>query len=89
MGKKDFIIQKKLAVLSVVKEKKHVLFGNFKKTTNAAKQNAWEEVLAVAKSLELVSSERNWTYVRDNLYGLWKSRTLVIIANYTTILKST
>lgn len=81
MVKKEFLIEKKLAVLAVIKEKKDVLFGNFKNTTNIEKRDAWEEVLDKAKSLELASADKKWTYARDGLFGLWKCRTLVSMAS--------
>lgn len=78
MGKRELQKEKKIALLEVIKNKKSVLFGNFKNVTAVQKQEAWEDVLLKAKSLELASSEKSWIYVRDNLFGLWKSRTLVL-----------
>ena len=72
---KDF---KKLAVLQIIKEKREVLFGNFKKNISQHdKQAAWTEVLQKAQSLQLVGADKSWTYARDNLFGLWKCRALV------------
>lgn len=81
MGKRELIKEKKLAVLEKIKERKDILFASFQNNavTNADKQKGWEEVLETAKSLELASAERTWTFARDNLFGLWKSRTLVSI----------
>lgn len=69
--------KKKIALLELIKNKKTVLFGNFKNVTAVQKQEAWEDVLLKAKSLELASNDKSWIYARDNLFGLWKSRTLV------------
>lgn len=76
MSKRAAISKKKLALLSYIEDRKQILFGNFKVTTNKEKQTAWEEVLEKAKALELVSADREWTYVRDNIFGLWKSRSM-------------
>lgn len=76
MNKRGEINAKKLAVLASIEEKKSVLFGNFKNTCAKEKQSAWEEVLEKAKALELASADRSWTYARDNLFGLWKSRSI-------------
>lgn len=42
------------------------------------KEEAWKEVLKKAQSLGLASESRDWTYARDHIFGLWKSRTLVL-----------
>lgn len=77
MGKIDKNL-KKLAVLEVIKEKKSILFGNFKnKLTAKEKEAAWNEVLQKAQSLQLAGADKSWTYARDNLFGLWKCRALV------------
>ncbi|XP_073828452.1 uncharacterized protein [Musca autumnalis] len=67
-----------MALLNVIKEKKDILFASFKNNnvTKKHKQEAWEEVLKKAQSLQLASSQKTWTFARDNLFGLWKSRTL-------------
>lgn len=77
MGKREIQKERKIALLEVIKCKRAVLFGNFKNVTSIQKQDAWEEVLLKAKSLELATNEKTWTYARDNLFGLWKSRSLV------------
>jgi len=46
---------------------------------NNSKIDAWNEVLLKAKSLEVVSDQRDWTYVRDKIWGHWKSRVLVSV----------
>ncbi|XP_049316810.1 uncharacterized protein LOC125779494 [Bactrocera dorsalis] len=68
----------KLAVLQVIKGKKDSLFGSFQNnaTCKTQKQDGWTEVLKTAQSLGLAAANREWTYARDNLFGLWKSRTL-------------
>ncbi|XP_049316837.1 uncharacterized protein LOC125779523 [Bactrocera dorsalis] len=40
------------------------------------KQAASEDVLKKAQSLQLASAQKTWTYARDSLFGLWKSRTM-------------
>jgi len=73
--------ESKLALLNLIKEKKDVLFGKFSsELDNHMKHAAWEAVLDKAKSLQLVTEKRDSTYVRDKLYGLWKSRALVRIS---------
>ncbi|XP_049306219.1 uncharacterized protein LOC125777788 [Bactrocera dorsalis] len=71
-------IEKKLAVLNVIKEKKSILFASFKnnRVSKLDKQAAWEDVLKKAQSLQLASAQKTWTYARDSLFGLWKSRTM-------------
>ncbi|OXA49679.1 hypothetical protein Fcan01_15337 [Folsomia candida] len=67
----------KLPLLNMIKQKKSILFGNFSSDLdNKAKTNAWNEVLLKAKSLQIVSAERNYAFVRDKVYGAWKTRTL-------------
>jgi hypothetical protein len=71
-------LDKKLAILTMIKEKKHILFGQFSSTLeNAQKQDAWKEVLLKAQSIGACGAERDWTWVRDSLYGVWKSRSVV------------
>ncbi|XP_053945309.1 uncharacterized protein LOC128854881 [Anastrepha ludens] len=69
---------KKLAVLEIVKKKKDILFGAFQNNAinKIEKEAAWKEVLKKAQFLGLASASREWTYARDHLFGLWKSRTL-------------
>ncbi|XP_036339327.1 uncharacterized protein LOC118748765 [Rhagoletis pomonella] len=70
--------EKKLAVLEVVKKKKNILFGTFqnKIANKIEKEAAWKEVLEKAQSLGLAAPNRDWTYARDHIFGLWKSRAL-------------
>jgi hypothetical protein len=42
------------------------------------KNDAWDEVVVKAKSLQLIGEDRDPDFVRDKLYGQWKSRALVI-----------
>lgn len=76
------LIKQKLALLEEVKKRKNVLFGSFNNTTKLEKEAAWKEVLVVAHSMQLASADKDWRYARDNLFGLWKSRTLVKINLY-------
>lgn len=70
--------EKKLALLHFIKEKKEVLFAAFSGSlNNAEKEGAWQEVADQAKSLGLAGIDRHWTFVRDSLFGVWKSRALV------------
>ncbi|XP_017478451.1 PREDICTED: uncharacterized protein LOC108368174 isoform X2 [Rhagoletis zephyria] len=70
--------EKKLAVLEVVKKKKNILFGKFqnKVANKIEKEAAWKGVLEKAQSLGLAAPNRDWTYARDHIFGLWKSRAL-------------
>jgi len=68
----------KLAILSMIKDKKDILFGKFKTDLeNQTKVKEWECILVKAKSLEMVGSGKDWKYIRDNLFGIWKSRAMV------------
>lgn len=68
----------KLSVLNIVKENKNVLFGKLTGSIcKNEKQAAWEKVLQQAKAVQLASVDKKWTFARDSLFGLWKSRTLV------------
>lgn len=67
----------KLAFLEAVKERKEILFGKFSnEIENVLKRQAWEELLEKAKSLNIVAGHRDWTFVRDSVFGVWKTRTL-------------
>lgn len=70
---------KKLCVLNIIKEHKHILFASFQdnKVTKTQKEDAWTIVLEKAQSLNLVAANKKWTFARDSMYGVWKSRTLV------------
>jgi hypothetical protein len=71
-------IEKKLAILRMINDKKELLFGKFKNDLeNRDKNEAWMVILEKAQSLELVSSSRHWKYIRDTLYSNWKSRATV------------
>jgi Myb/SANT-like DNA-binding protein len=77
-GKKRMPLEKKLAILTLIKEKKSILFGQFSSTLeNSQKHNAWKEVLLKAQSIGAFGADRDWTWVRDSLYGVWKSRSVV------------
>lgn len=76
--KKKESAAKKLAILQVIQEEKNILFAPFSsKVTHDEKTKAWEKVLSKAKAIGLVSENRDWKFVRDKLYSVWKSRTLV------------
>jgi hypothetical protein len=67
-----------MAFLRTIMKKKDVLFRKFASDLdNREKKLAWTEVLLKAKSLQIVTAERDEKYVRDNVWGVWKSRTLV------------
>jgi hypothetical protein len=69
----------KIELLKMIKEKKLILFGNFTdELENKMKNDAWDEVVVKAKSLQLIREDRDADFVRDKLYGQWKSRALVI-----------
>ncbi|XP_050057461.1 uncharacterized protein LOC126551836 isoform X3 [Aphis gossypii] len=68
--------QNKLILLNAIRERKSVLFGNFKSTSNDEKVESWKSVHNIAQSLQLATSDRSWQFTRDKLYGLWKCRTL-------------
>jgi hypothetical protein len=78
LKRKDNIV-KKLAVLEVVKNNKRTIFGSFSgnKISATGKIEAWQRVLDKAKSLGLADNERSWTYARDSLLDVWKSRSMV------------
>jgi hypothetical protein len=62
-----------------VKEKKSILFGKFTdELANKMKNDAWDEVVVKPKSLQSIREDRDADFVRDKLYGQWKSRALVI-----------
>jgi hypothetical protein len=69
---------KKVALLTLINSKKRILFGKFSNELDSRqKEDAWNEVLLKAKSLEMVQDNRDYKYVRDKLYGVWRVRTLV------------
>jgi len=70
--------EKKVALLKAIQERKQILFGKFSdEIDNKKKVAAWNDILLVAKSLEIVSEQREWAYVRDTIWGQWRSRALV------------
>ncbi len=72
----------KLAFLDAVKARKDVLFAKFSNVIdNNRKKVAWEEVTEIAKSLNVVAAHRDSLFVRDSVFGLWKSRTLKKVDN--------
>lgn len=76
-------IEKKLTLLACINDKKTILFGNLKNTTNGQKTDAWKSIHKTAQALQLATAARPWTFTRDKLYGLWKCRTLVsVTTNY-------
>lgn len=74
---------KKIAVLAVVKENREILFASFNNNavTKVNKEAAWKLVLEKAQSLQIANASKTWTYARDAMFGVWKSRTLV--SNYS------
>jgi hypothetical protein len=69
--------QNKLTLLDAIRQRKSVLFGNFKTTSNDEKMESWKSVHNIAHALQLATSDCSWQIIRDKLYGLWKCRTLV------------
>ena len=68
----------KIALLNLIQCKKTILFGKFSSDLdNKEKHLAWTEVLMKAQSLTIVSSDRDVAFVRDKVWGVWKSRALV------------
>jgi Myb/SANT-like DNA-binding domain len=73
---------KKLTLLSAIKKDKDRLFGQLSSSlTNNDKIAAWKTVLERAVSLNLCDHTRDYTHVRDKLFGVWKSRALVSTIN--------
>lgn len=67
-------------MLAFIKEKKDVLFGKFTSELDKnRKTSAWKDALIKAQSLQIVASTRDWTYLRDNVFGVWKTRAMVRI----------
>ena len=68
-----------MAVCDVVESKKDILFGKFGRGMNDTreKMEAWKEVRDKAVELEACTDDRNWQWVRDKLWGAWKSKALV------------
>jgi len=69
--------QNKPTLLDALRQRKSVLFGNFKTTSKDEKVESWKSVHNIAQALQLATSDRSWQFTRDKLYGLWKCRTLV------------
>ncbi|CAG7785290.1 unnamed protein product, partial [Allacma fusca] len=68
----------KMAILTMIRDRKEVLFGIFtSELDNASKKQAWVDVLTKAQSIGACNSSRTWEFVRDSMWGNWKSRTLV------------
>ena len=72
------INEKKIAVLTMIREEKEILFGSFsEKLTKATKIEKWREVHNLAQSIGLVKIEKEWTYTRDVLWPNIKRSTMV------------
>lgn len=70
----------KTVILTMVKEKKELLFGSLQHPlTNEDRHAAWKEIHEKAKSLGVVNSSKEWEYTRDVTWANWKRRTLVSI----------
>jgi len=68
----------KIELLNLIKRKKSILFGKFSSDLdNREKHSAWEEVLSKAKSLGMLTEDRRADFVRDKLWGVWRSRAMV------------
>ncbi|CAG7733861.1 unnamed protein product [Allacma fusca] len=67
----------KLTILTMIREQKEVLFGKFSSDMeNQNKEKAWNEVLLKSQSIGICNGNRDWKFLRDKMYGVWKSRTL-------------
>lgn len=75
LSKKD----KKMMILSIIKEKKELLFGNTSSTlTNKAdKMNEWQNIYFKCLALGLVREGKDYTYVRDVFWQNLKRTALV------------
>lgn len=74
-GKND---SNKITLLTFMKERKEVLFGRFTNTlTNSKKEEAWKEVLEVAKELKLCDESKDFKHTRDVIWQNIKKRTTV------------
>jgi len=72
----------KVALLKKIREEKEGLFGAFSNTlTKSDKTKKWKEMTEFAHSLGF-AEEKDWTYVRDTVWGNWKTRTLVNISKF-------
>lgn len=79
-NKKREATDRKLSVLEVINEEKSILFAQFSSTiTHADKVRGWEAVLHRAKAVGLVAQNRDWRFIRDKVFSVWKSRTMVRI----------
>ncbi|KAL1492338.1 hypothetical protein ABEB36_010678 [Hypothenemus hampei] len=81
-NKRDENRKQKLYILQKIKEKKSVLFGAFSDTlTKKDKQNAWEEVCTYGKSIGVIASNKNGTYLRDTWWPNLRKTTVEKIDN--------
>lgn len=69
-----------MALLNVIQEKRSILFGKISEVDNKQRHLGWMEVLSSAQSLQIVSAERDFAFVRDKIWGVWKSRAMVILS---------
>ncbi|XP_069697422.1 uncharacterized protein [Periplaneta americana] len=74
--------EKKIVVLTKIREEKDILFGGFSdKITKSVKIEKWKEIHNLAQSIELVKNEKDWTYTRDVLWPNIKRSTMAKIDN--------
>jgi len=79
--------EQNLAILTMIRDKKDILFGKFSsELENATKIETWSTILEKAKSMQMVTASRDWTWIRDNLYSVWKTRAFVRTWSYQQII---
>ncbi|XP_055842369.1 uncharacterized protein LOC129909310 [Episyrphus balteatus] len=79
---KKFAMEKKMVVLAKIREHKDILFGVFSDTlTKQIKSDKWKEVYDVARSINIVSASKDWTYVRDTFWQNCRKYTFIKIEN--------
>lgn len=78
--KKKEVMARKLSVLEVIEEEKGILFAPLSSSiTQTDKVRGWQAVLHRAKVVGLVAPYRDWKFIRDKVFSVWKSRTMVSV----------
>ena len=76
-------LTKQIRFLQKIKENKDVLFGKFTSTiTRNLKQAKWVEITKFAVSIGLVTSDKDYVFVRDNTLGNIRKFCEVKMAQY-------
>lgn len=69
--------QSKVKVLQMIRDRKDILFGQFSpKVTKIDKTEAWDTITEEAKSLGVIPSNKDSSYIKDTYWQNLRKRTM-------------